>query len=1231
MTIQRLFDPAKDIYRTIEKVITYNASQEARLRAEITEYIVTESIEEQFEKLLSRMQAAMDHGGGNEVGVWVSGFYGSGKSSFTKYLGLALDERVTVDGTRFLRLLQDRLNKPQTRALLNTLAGRYSAAVVLLDLASEMLAGATMEDVSTVLYYKVLQWAGYSRNLKVAALERRLQKDGRYEAFRQRIEDELGMSWPEVQNDPLVIDSLIPELAHEFYPQLFKTPGAFTTETAEFVRFENERVREMIEIAREATGKQHIIFIIDEVGQYVGSRPNLILNLDGLAKNLKDIGDGRVWIIGTAQQTLTEDDPRAALNSPELYKLKDRFPIQIDLESSDIKEICYRRLLGKSSEGERTLGALFDQHGQALRHNTKLQDARYYDADFDRTTFTNLYPFLPAHFDVLLHLLGALAKSTGGVGLRSAIKVIQDILVEGPDGHTPVADQPVGWLATTVTLYDALEKDIRRAAPSIHKAVGKAIIRFGHAPLHVEVAKTVAVLQILGNMPVTAQNVTSLMHPAVEAPSRRAAVDAAIADLIGDSIVPFGEKDGGLAFFSEKLNDIEQERAQIPLSSIQTLRIRNEALREAFSPLPSVRLQGTLSVTSGLKAQVGARIESVAGEREPVQTIVELVDAADYETARTRLLDESRARSSQSTVFLLGRAAAEIEQKAGEIYRCNEIASRYRNDPDQEVREYCAAQIDRAGRLGAELQQLLRRQLVQGSFIFRGRVTAVESLDPNLLDAAKKHLNEVAEQVFDRYGEAPVRAETSLAEKFLKVGSLRAVTAAIDPLGLVQISGSTPSIKTTHKALISIRDFIQRGGTVDGKRLTDIFTEAPFGWSQDTLRYLVGAMLVAGELKLKVSGREVTVNGQQAIEALRTNQAFRTVGIALRDDPPSIEMLARAAERLTEICGDTVVPIEDDISKAAIKFFPKLQLRYGGLPSRLDALHLPNADVVRALTQELADVLLSDASDAPQRLGAAESPLYERLRWANEVEVQLNNGLEETLRDLQRHRQEIASLPSSGAPGRLKEDLKAELQTVALRLEHERFYSFAADLRSALTKIKARVDQAVAEQAAAQAEALLAAGQELTQHEGWPELTQEEQSAELAKLERLSISASGGLRGLRELLNHEFAIQDALREIRAGVTRLAVKRRAERADEERRQREEEERRRREEEERRQRELEAQGKSIGEDGLSFKRDVKLRRQITSAASLDEVIAELQQVRTDIPTYATDITVTIELEG
>ena len=224
MEIKTLFDSNKDIYRNIEKVITYGVSQEDRLRAEISEYVVTDSIEDQFEKLLRKMQDAMEAGGQNEVGVWVSGFYGSGKSSFTKYLGLAFDDNVTIDGTPFIQYLEDRLQRATTKALLNTVAKRFPAAVMMLDLASEQLAGATMEEVSTVLYYKVLQWAGYSRNLKVAALERKLKKDNRHQEFQDVFKEYTqGLEWSEYRNDELIVDSTIPSIAHQMYPEVFKT------------------------------------------------------------------------------------------------------------------------------------------------------------------------------------------------------------------------------------------------------------------------------------------------------------------------------------------------------------------------------------------------------------------------------------------------------------------------------------------------------------------------------------------------------------------------------------------------------------------------------------------------------------------------------------------------------------------------------------------------------------------------------------------------------------------------------------------------------------------------------------------------------------------------------------------------------------------------------------------------------------------------------------------------
>ncbi|MCK5744963.1 MAG: BREX system P-loop protein BrxC, partial [Oricola sp.] len=476
--IRSLFDPNKGLQRSIEKVISYQASQEDRLKSEISEYIVTDSIDAQLERLLENIQAALESGGGHEVGVWVSGFYGSGKSSFTKYLGLALDDRIQIDGQPFIRRLSDRLRRPQTKALLDAVNKRLSAAVFLLDLASQQIAGATLAEVSSVLYYKVLQALGYSRNMKVAALERKLKKDGRFDEFINLFREQTNENWEDYQNDELVVDSLLPALAHKMYPTLFTNDQAFSAASSETIYLMDDRVREMIEVIREETGKENIVFIIDEVGQYVGSQQSKILDLQGLAQNIKNIGQGNVWILGTAQQTLTEDDPHTAINSPELFKLKDRFPISVELESSDIKEICFRRLLGKSSEGEAQLAKLFDAYGQGLRTNTKLNGAKYYDEGFDKTSFINLYPFLPAHFEILLRLLGALAKSTGGVGLRSAIKVLQDVLVEGTGDQPPVADRELGWLATTVTLYDSLNKDIRRAFPSLHGAVEKGLVQF---------------------------------------------------------------------------------------------------------------------------------------------------------------------------------------------------------------------------------------------------------------------------------------------------------------------------------------------------------------------------------------------------------------------------------------------------------------------------------------------------------------------------------------------------------------------------------------------------------------------------------------------------------------------------------------------------------------------------------------------------------------------------------
>lgn len=1196
MEIKTLFDSNKDIYRNIEKVITYGVSQEDRLRAEISEYVVTDSIEDQFEKLLRKMQDAMEAGGQNEVGVWVSGFYGSGKSSFTKYLGLAFDDNVTIDGTPFIQYLEDRLQRATTKALLNTVAKRFPAAVMMLDLASEQLAGATMEEVSTVLYYKVLQWAGYSRNLKVAAFERKLKKDNRHEEFQHVFKEYTqGLEWSEYRNDELIVDSTIPSIAHQMYPEVFKTESSLSTEDSDFIRFENDRVEEMIEIAREASGKEHIIFIVDEVGQYVGSKQDLILNLDGLAKNLKNIGDGKVWLIGTAQQTLTEDDPKASLNSPELYKLKDRFPIQIDLEANDIKEICYRRLLSKSAQGEQTLGDLFDKHGQALRNHTKLENTQVYGTDFDKQTFINLYPFLPAHFDILLHLLGALAKSTGGFGLRSAIKVVQDILVGSTNEYIAIANQPIGWLASTVTIYDALRKDIEKGAPSLYQSVQKVIIQYPNSKIHQEVAKTVCVLQVLGNLPITTQNISGLMQSSIDTSLNADEVKKAVNDLISNQFIPFGEKEGSFCFFSEKLNDIEQDRANFALRNSELQRIQNEALKEAYKPLPSAKVKdGVLVVSTGLKSvNSDGREVIISGHgSNAIQTVVELVDPQQYENIKERLIDDSRQKLNEHNIYLIGRKKLDMQNLAADVFRCMEVANKYRNEPDQEVKEYCASQGEIANRKRNELERLIKGSLLQGSFIFRGEVVAVDTLNQNLTEAANKHLCGVAEQVYNRHSEAAHRAQTNLAEKFLGANSLSGITSDIDPLGLVKREKGTPTINVEHKALISIRDIVKRQGSIEGSRLLDIFADAPYGWSQDTIRYLVAAMLYAGEIKVKSAGREILVTGQHAIDALKNNISFKKIGISLRDERPSRDVMAKASDRLTELSGNSVVPLENEISKATTKLFPALQHEYAPLAGKLTRLSLQGVERLEALANDFRDILSNDGSDAPTRLGAEDSELYNSLKWAAELDRSFKNGLDETLTLLQLHKDGLNNLPDNGIPGQLKSDLAETLESLDQRLMMPDFYKHSPDFASALTEIKSKVAQTVEQMLNKQSETINSAKQDLRNVPEWSVLNQQEQDNAVSGLDGVFRPVSKDIEGLKALLRQDHDFNYLLQDIKANVVKTVQKRQQEKV------------------------VEEQKIDYQEGRTVLTRKITLKPVITSMTELNQLINELKRLQGEL---------------
>ena len=1149
--IRDLFDSTRALNRTIEKVITYQKRSEEQVRAEVSEYIVTERIEENFSDLLKKMQLAAQEGGGHEIGVWVSGFYGSGKSSFTKYLGFALDRNMKVGEDTFLHLLQNQLHTAAVRALFNQVSASYDAAIIFLDLAGEMLAGASMEDISTVLYLKVLQWAGYSEDLKVAELERMLECDGRLDAFQTRAKEELeGIDWKDAHNQPLVANQIAARLATEFYPKLFSKPEDFQNLTLHVNKTEMKRAEEMIDLIRRKSGKKRILFIVDEVGQYVSAKPNLILNLDGLAKNLKQIGNGTVWIFATAQQTLTEDNASAILNAPGLFKLKDRFPIQIHLEASDIKEICHKRLLTKSSAGEKELGNLFQTKGASLRTATQLKDGGVYEAELSKKVFVDLYPFLPSHFEMLLQLLGRLARKTGGLGLRSAIKVLQDVLVErgGRSGsQASLADRPVGDLANTVTFYDSLRRDIQSSYGYIIDGVDRVAERFPGEKLHHDVAKSIAILQILENLPVTAHNIAALLHPTVNTASLKDDVEKAVESMLKDGMIPLGEKNGGLRFLTQAAITLQKQFDLIEYRQADVRAELNGVLRTIFKPLPSARLSGIRPVTAGLRVSMGGgQSYSLEGEKEAIQMHVEFVPSGSYDAVRTERENDSRAAREKTSIFLLGRSDASTDQIAVTMVRCRKFLDQYRTAADPETQEFVSIVDTRLNNAATELEGKLQEALLAGSFAAHGALRPVSECGANILDAAKNFLADAAGRVFDRYVEAAYQADSGLAEKFLKA-QLDRITTSDDPLALVSRAGGKAQIKTDHKALISIKDYLGQNGQVEGRRLLDHFADPPFGWSKDTTRYLLAAAFVGMDIKLRISGQDHMVKNDETLVAFSSNKAIGAAGIALRQNRPDPEALIRASERLRDVTGENVLPLEDEIAAAAKKYFPAYQAIFGPLAVELRSLGLDSADQAdrtENLANDLAEVISGDGSDAVNRMGGADSPLYASLVWARNLKKALDNGLRPTLSTLKRLREGIDSLPDSGIPAKLKESAKEPLSSVADILGRESFFDESASLGAYADELDKLIAATTTDLACQQKDL---AADELARWQSstdWLDLNDDDRSYFTSEVANLAIEVACSLDGLKKLLNHDFSLTHRLRELSMALAAKAKERRS---------------------------------------------------------------------------------------
>ena len=1118
-TIRQTFSQLRPIDRTIEKVIDYYAQEEDRLAREITEYEVTDNIESCFRKFLDVFGEGVRGGQVTEVGIWVSGFYGSGKSSFTKYLGAALDPSKAVQGRPFLDLLCDRFPRNEIPATLRTVSKKHPTAVVLLDLGAEQLAESAAAPVSTVLYWKVLQWAGFSKEKKTAQLEFTLDRQGTYDDFRRRYRERYKNKgeWEDIHNDPLIGVARAAEIVPEVLPDDFPTAESFRGLRFEEARDVRDLVREIIELCRRKTGRENILLLVDEAGQYVAPRGELILNLDGLARNLKELGKGRVWIAATGQQTLSEIVEKAAHNSAELNKLRDRFPISVHLDASDIREITYRRLLAKSEDGQKKLETLFNKHGQSAVTHTRLRGTVLFKGDPEAQIFVRLYPFLPQHFDLLLELIRTLARSTGGIGLRSAIRVIQDVLVDKSrvlGAHAvKLADRQIGTLACVDDFYDTLRADIAKVLPHVIGGVEKTSTIFGLDSFEVRVAKAVAALQPVETFPSSAENIASLLYRTIGSPALLDQVRKALRRLTSEKECGFIEdpQAGGYVFLSDAVKPIRDKRNNYAPTSGECARARIDLLKQGTADQIMFRVQPTarLENIKDVRASVKLGRTPVVGGSEDVELRLEFTEPALWNGKRDEFLVSTNAQELKNTVALLVRNDDTVEELLPEIVRSEKVLG----DVDERSADHVVAQYLRAERRAAERSReraaaAMENAMLEGVFIFRGNPTPVREASATMEAAVRNILSSAVKEVFPHFHLAPVRPSTDSAAKFLGVERMDRITNDLDPLGVVIKSKGAPRVDTAAPVLAEVLRVFQTkavesgSGRLQGSYLQDFFSAPPYGWTKDTVRYLFAALLRAGEIEFHVPGvgGPARTAGPRAVEAVKSTVSFNRIGISTRDAKLPPEALDRAARRLETLFGDEVLPLEDHISRSVRRHVPDLLERLGALPDRLRLLNLSGESRCRRLLADAADLLKGDAGSAAAVLGGIECVLPDELTWAKAVFDGLGDGAENDVRNARSFLDSTADLERL-FPGSTGDLLSPEDRAAADEvLSSERFHERLPELRGVIRGALDLTERRNTDERSAYEDDLKKAVGSLEAEPDWPKLLDEDREEIAARL-----------------------------------------------------------------------------------------------------------------------------------
>jgi hypothetical protein len=530
---------AKPIDRTIEEVIKVDQADEKAVLIELDEYIPTDFLREQFARVYDEI-ASGPANPREGIGIWVSGFFGSGKSLFAKILGYTVAAR-KVGGKTASDIFKTKLESPTIAALIDSITTRIPFRAVIFDVSMDRGVRLANERLTEILYKALLRDLNYAEDFDLAALEIALEGDGKLDSFRQEFQRHYNEPWEKRRRLGLALNEASAVL-HALYPKTYVTADSYAISVGKG-RADidpNKFAKRAYELAARRVPKHSLIFIVDEVGQYVSRSVDKMLDLQAIVQALGVESKNRVehkqamspcWIVVTSQEKL--DEVVNALDSKkiELARLQDRFRLTIDLKQSDIAEITAKRVLEKKPPAATALGTLYDKNEGRLKEFGTLERTSR-NTNITRESFIRLYPYLPYQIDLCVDIVAGLRLRRGvhrhiGGSNRTIIKQAQELMI---NPRTCLADAPLGHLVTLDKVYELLYLGNLLPGEVAHE-IDEVAKNLPGNEMASKVAKAIALLEPVKDLPRSPHNLAVVLYPWVTSPSILPDVEGAIVAL----------------------------------------------------------------------------------------------------------------------------------------------------------------------------------------------------------------------------------------------------------------------------------------------------------------------------------------------------------------------------------------------------------------------------------------------------------------------------------------------------------------------------------------------------------------------------------------------------------------------------------------------------------------------------------------------------------------------------